>query len=202
MDLDPRQIYGNWSHGWALDRHTLRSRAEGAAGVGERGRYARYATERSELGEALFRLKYQADRAQVGPIAGTVAGFVRSRPELADVRAVLAVPPSNEDRAFQPVAAIVVAAAAELCLPAPDDYLLKVKPTAPLKNMEDKRERRGELEGAFGVADQRFAGMHLLLVDDLYRSGETLKAVTAALLFAGKAENVSVIALTATRTRK
>jgi competence protein ComFC len=202
MDLDPRQIYGNWSHGWALDRHTLRSRAEGAAGVGERGRYARYATERSELGEALFRLKYQGDRLQVAPLAETVAAFVRSRPGLADIRAVLAVPPSDADRSFQPVEAIAEAAAAELGLPSPDDYLLKVKRTAPLKNMEDKRGRREELEGAFAVADQRFAGMHLLLVDDLYRSGETLKAVTAVLLFDGNAGNVSVIALTATRTKK
>ena len=198
METDPKQIYGNWAHGWALDRHTLRSRAGG----GGSAKYARYATERSELGEALFKLKYQGDRTQIDPIADLVAAFARSRSELVDIKAVLAVPPSNEDRAFQPVAAIVAAAAAELGLPAPDDYLLKVKHTAPLKNMDDKRERREELEGAFAVADQRFAGMHLLLVDDLYRSGETLKAVTATLLFDGKAGNVSVVALTWTRTKK
>jgi predicted amidophosphoribosyltransferase len=43
--------------------------------------------------------------------------------------------------------------------------------------------------------------MHVLLFDDLFRSGETLKAVTAALLFAGEAGNVSVVTATYTRTK-
>ena len=198
MEIDPKPIYGNWARGWALDRHTLSSRSGG----GERVKYDRFETMRSELGEALFRLKYQGDRMQVGPIAATVANFIRSRPELADIKAILAVPPSDADRSFQPVTVIAAAVAAELGLPAPDDFILKTKQTMPLKNMDDKRERREELDGAFSVADQRFAGSHLLLFDDLFRSGETLKAVAVALLFAGKAGEVSVVALTATRTKK
>lgn len=198
MELNPRPIYGNWSNGWALDSHTLSSRAQDNG----RARYDRFQTVRSELGEALFRLKYQGDRSQIEPLAAAVAAFVRSRLELADIRAVLAVPPSNVDRPFQPVAAIAAALAAKLDLPAPDDFIMKIKQTAPLKNMEDKRERREELDGAFGVADRRFVNLHLLLFDDLFRSGETLKAVCAALLFAGRAKAVSVVALTATRTRK
>jgi len=198
MELNPKPIYGNWAHGWALDRHTLSSRA----GEGGRSKFDRFATERSELGQALFRLKYQDEHALVAPLAGTVTAFVHSHPELADIRAVLAVPPSDTGRSFQPVEAIATAVARELGLPAPDDYLLKVKRTAPLKNVDDKRGRREELEGAFAVVDQRFAGMPLLLFDDLYRSGETLKAVTAALLFEGQAGKVSVVALTWTRTKK
>lgn len=197
METNPKQILGNWAHGWALDRHTLSSRSGG-----DNSKYARFSTERSELGEALFKLKYQGDRTRIGPIAAVVAAFVRSRSELADIRAILAVPPSDSRRSFQPVGAIAAAVGDMLGMPAPDDYLLKTKVTQPLKNMDDKRERRTELAGAFGVADQRFAGMHLLLFDDLYRSGETLKAVTVALLFDGRAGNVSVVALTATRTRK
>jgi competence protein ComFC len=198
MEIDPKLIYGNWAHGWALDRHTLRS----TVGGGESAKFARFATERSELGEALFRLKYQGDRSQVGTIADAVAGFVRSHPELTDLKAVLPVPPSDTRRSFQPVEALTAAIGARLGLPAPDGYLLKTKRTAPLKDLESKRLRREELEGAFSVIDQRFAGMHILLFDDLYRSGETLKAVTAVLLFEGKAGNVSVVALTATRTKK
>jgi predicted amidophosphoribosyltransferase len=202
MEISPKPIYGNWSAGWALDRHTLSSRAASGSEGGPRSRYDRFATERSEIGEALFRLKYQNDRAQVGPLAGAVSGFIRSHPGLADINAVLAVPPSNADRSFQPVALLAAAVGMELGLAAPDDYVRKTRTTPPLKNIDDKHERREELDGAFAVVDQRFAGQHLLLLDDLYRSGETLKAVTAALLFAGKAGRVSVVALTATRTRK
>ncbi len=197
MELNPRPIYGNWAHGWALDVHTLGSRA----GDGERSRFDRFETERSEIGEALYRLKYRLEREQAGPIARAVAGFARGRLELADIAAVLPVPPSNADRSFQPVAAIAAAVGAELSLPAPDDYLLKVKDTPALKNVEDTRERREELADAFAVVDLRFTGLHLLLFDDLFRSGETLKAVTAALLFAGQAGKVSVITATCTRSR-
>ena len=57
-------------------------------------------------------------------------------------------------------------------------------------------------DGAFAVLDQRFAGMHVLLFDDLFRSGETLKAVTVALLFLGLVANVSVVTATSTRTNR
>lgn len=197
MELNPKPIYGNWAHGWALDQHTLSSRS----GDGERSKYDRFATERSEIGEALYRLKYRLDRGQLEPIACAAAEFVRNRLEFAGIRAVLPVPPSNMDRAFQPVAELAAAIGAGLSLPAPDDYLLKVKATPALKNMEDTRERRAELDGAFAVADPRYAGMHVLLFDDLFRSGETLKAATAALLFAGMAGSVSVLTATYTRSR-
>lgn len=197
MDLNPKPIYGNWAHGWALDVHTLGSRA----GDGERSKFDRFQTERSEIGEALYRLKYRLEREQAGSIARAMAGFVRGRLELRGLAAVLPVPPSNADRLFQPVSEMAAALGAELGLPAPDDYLLKVKDTPALKNLEDTRERRGELEGAFAVVDRRFAGAHLLLLDDLFRSGETLKAATAALLFSGGAGAVSVITATYTRTR-
>lgn len=197
MEINPKPIYGNWAQGWALDRHTLSSRTGGD----ERSKYARFATERSEIGAALYQLKYRLDRRQVEPIARAVADFVRGRLELADIRAVLPVPPSNTDRLFQPVEAVTAAIGILLELPAPDDYLLKTKATPALKNMDDSRERREELDGAFAVADRRFKDMHVLLFDDLFRSGETLKAVTAALLFAGEAGNVSVVTATYTRTK-
>jgi len=197
MELNPIPLLGNWAHGWALDRHTLSSRAGDAGAL-----RPEFATERSELGEALFRLKYRGDRSQVEPIAAAVVFFVRARPELADIRAVLPVPPSDTRRSFQPVEDLAARIGALLGLPAPGDYLLKTRPTPPLKTLDDKRTRRLELEGAFGVADRRFAALHILLFDDLYRSGETLKAVAAALLFAGGAGDVSVVALTAARRKK
>lgn len=197
MELNPKPIYGNWAQGWALDRHTLSSRP----GEGERSKFDRFATERSEIGEALYRLKYRLDRSRIVPIARAAAEFIRSRLEFAGIRAVLPVPPSNPDRAFQPVADLAAAIGGLLSLPAPDDYLLKVKATPALKNMEDTRERRAELDGAFAVADPRYAGLHVLLFDDLFRSGETLKAATAALLFAGRAGSVSVLTATYTRSK-
>jgi predicted amidophosphoribosyltransferase len=198
MNIEPKMIIGNWTYGWALDQHTIQSTASGCESIGQPS----FATERTEIGEALYKLKYHNDRTQVEPIAGTVADFIRGRSELADIKAVLAVPPSDTRRSFQPVEALTARIGALLSLPAPDDYLLKAKQTMPLKNVTDKCTRREKLENAFAVFDQRFADMHILLFDDLFRSGETLKAVTVALLFLGNAAMVSVVTATSTRLKK
>lgn len=198
MKIDPKQITGNWSHGWALDQHTVRSTSDSSAS----GMHPEFDTERTELGEALYKLKYRNDRSQVEPIARTVAEFIRGRSELSDIKAVLAVPPSDMRRSFQPVEALAARIGAMLNLPAPDDYLFKARVTLPLKSVIGKQSRRVELEGAFAVLDQRFVDMHVLLFDDLFRSGETLKAVTAALLFEGNAARVSVVTATSTRSNR
>lgn len=195
MNIDPKLIIGNWSHGWALDQHTLCSTTDG-------GDQPEFNTERTELGEALFKLKYRNDRSQVEPIAQTAVDFVNGRSELVDIKAVLAVPPSDTQRSFQPVQALAESIGVLLGLPAPDDFLFKARATLPLKSLAGKHSRRLELDGVFDVLDQRFASTHLLLLDDLFRSGETLKAVTAALLFQGNAAKVSVVALTSTRSNR
>ena len=198
MKIEPKMIAGNWAHGWALDQHTVHSTSGGS----DNAWHPEFDTERTELGEALYRLKYRSDLVQVEPIARAVAGFIRGRSELADIKTVLAVPPSDTRRSFQPVQALAARIGALLDLTTPDDFLLKIKRTVPLKSVTDKRTRRKELEGAFTVADQRFAGQHVLLFDDLFRSGETLKAVTVALIFEGNAAKVSVVAATSTRSNR
>ena len=198
MNIDPKRIIGNWTHGWALDQHTLSS----TSGDFDSGMHAEFVTERSELGEALYRLKYRNDRSRIVPIARVVADFIRSRSELSGIRAVLAVPPSDTRRSFQPVEAVAARIGALLGLPAPEDYLFKARATLPLKSIAGKQSRRIELDGAFAVADRRFADMHVMVFDDLFRSGETLKAVTAALLFQGEAAMVSVLTATSTRSHR
>lgn len=198
MNITPKIITGNWTHGWALDQHTICSHAGASENVG----HPSFITERTEIGEALYRLKYRNDRTQIEPIAQAAADFIRTRSELSDIKVVLAVPPSDTRRSFQPVQALAFRIGEILGLSVPDDYLLKTKQTMPLKGMTDKRLRRRELDGAFAVADQRFADMHVLLFDDLFRSGETLKAITVALLFQGKVGGVSVVTATGTRSNR
>jgi len=198
MNTNPRTITGSWTHGWALDVHTIRSIPLGPDEWG----HEMFDTTRSEIGEAVYKLKYKGDRTQVAPIAQTLAAFVRSKPEMADVCAILAIHPSNPALPFQPVPAIAAAVGAALGKPVPTDYLQKIKQTTPLKGMSDKQKRHEELEGAFRVTDDRFAGKHVLLVDDLFRSGETLNAVSAALLSGGKVAKISVVTATITRSRR
>jgi predicted amidophosphoribosyltransferase len=198
MEINLRPLLGNWTHGWALDQHTVSSISGGSDSVDRPA----FDTERTEIGEAIYKLKYRDDLTQAEPIAQTVAGFIRGRSELFDIKAILAVPPSNWWRSYQPVQVIAARVGELLGLPAPDDYLFKSRQTQALKGIADKRRRRKELDDAFAVRDKRFAGRHVLLFDDLFRSGETLKAVTIALLFQGNAAMVSVVAATSTRSNR
>ena len=66
--------------------------------------------------------------------------------------------------------------------------------------MFDPTERRRLLDGAFEVNASTVQGKALLLVDDLYRSGATMAAVTEVLLAAG-ASKIHAFAFTQTRTK-
>ena len=66
--INPQEIHGNWRAGYALDFHTVSSRLlpDGT-----------YDTERTEIGELIFQVKYRHDRSKIQPIAEIVAQFVR-----------------------------------------------------------------------------------------------------------------------------
>jgi len=193
MKINAHPISGNWTHGWALDQHAVSSSSGDPDGFA----LPALGREGAWIGEALFRLKFHDDLTQVEPIARTAAAFIRSRPELSDIAAILAVPPSEWRRSYQPVELVATRIGELLNLPAPGEYLQKTKPTQPLKGVADRRSRPQELNDAFSLPDRRFANEHVLLFDDIYRFGQTLKAVTVSLLFQGNVAMVSVV--TATR---
>jgi predicted amidophosphoribosyltransferase len=68
-----------------------------------------------------------------------------------------------------------------------------------LKNVYDLDERLKLLDGLHEVDTPATQDKKILLFDDLYRSGATMNAITAALYEQGKASEV--FALTITRTR-
>ena len=71
-----------------------------------------------------------------------------------------------------------------------------------MKNIEDPTLRYEELAGAFRIADARYEGGRVILIDDLFRSGETLSAIAAALKEQGKVARVVVLTMTKTRSRR
>jgi competence protein ComFC len=74
---------------------------------------------------------------------------------------------------------------------------------AQLNNVGDPEERRLLLEGSITIAGEvTIAGRHVLLVDDLYRSGATLDACSAVLLEHARAASVCVLTMTRTRSKR
>ena len=196
-DINPQEIHGNWRAGWALDTHTLSSRPLPGGG---------YDTERTELGELVFQLKYRHDRTKIQPIAEVTAKFVKEKFAvdghlvLPFLKAVLPIPPSDKNRDFQPVTEIAQEIGRLLSVPVRTDYLTKVKQTTPLKNLPDVASKHEQLRGAFVVRSQDLKNQCVLLVDDLYDSGATLTEATRVLYEQGGVQHVLVLALTRTRT--
>ncbi len=193
MNINSRIINGSWRYGIALDSHTLSSvpRSEGG-----------FDTTRSEIGEALYQLKYQFDRSKIEPIAEVAAQHIMSWRVFRYLKAIIAIPPSNLDRPFQPVLELAKDIGNKTNLPVPDDYLIKVRQTQALKNIEDTELRHQQMQNAFQVADQRYSQESILLFDDLFRSGETLNAVSNALVTQGNVGRIYVLTVTMTRTKR
>ena len=197
MNINPQEIHRNWRAGWALDVHTLSSRPLPGGG---------YDTERTEFGELVFQLKYRPDRTKIQPIAEVAANFIREKFAvdghliLPYLKAILPIPPSDQNRDFQPVTEVAQEIGRLLNVPVRTDYLTKVKRTAPLKNLPDVKSKSEQLSGAFVVQSQDLKNQCVLLVDDLYDSGTTLTEVSKALYEQGGVQHVLVLTLTRTRT--
>ena len=193
LKIKPLSLEGPWTDGFALAFHTVSSDYIGDDAYG----HPQFETVRSPVGEALYQLKYRADKTVAAELCRTAADFAKSKqwkPTL-----IVAVPPSRPGRHLQPVPLLAKGLAKLMECPYGEECLVKVKETPELKSVYDYKERLEQLKGAYDVATAMTKDEDILLIDDLYRSGATLEAATNALLRKGKAR--SVRALTFTRTR-
>ncbi len=175
----PRPLAGPWQAGWALGVHS---------------RFAGAEWGRTRLGELAYRLKYLGDTRALAPLVEQAHALCQAHPELAAVDALVPVPASTP-RPQQPVQALARALGARLGRPV-WPVLAKVRPTRPQKEMRTLAQKRANVAGAFAVrGDVR--GKALLVIDDLYDSGETLREV-ARVLRAGGAARLCVLTLTRT----
>lgn len=187
------RLEGNWRYGWALDLHTIASTPRPGGG---------FDTDRTPIGDLLYHLKYDLDRSKIEPIAEIAAGFLMSRLVFPYLAAILPVPPSDTSRPFQPVQELAIRIGQMTGLPCPLDYLTKIKSTEALKGIEDPMKRKQQLEGAFTVTDASLASKYVVVFDDIYRSGETLRAITDVLHSQGKISRVYVLTVTKTRAKR
>ena len=176
----PRSLLGPWETGWALDFHSS---------------FAGAKWQRSQVGELTYRLKYEGDLSVVPALVEKASALCAAHPELANVEALLPVPPSQQ-RAVDPVGAVADALGDRLGLPVWPSVLVKTRHTAPQKEMHTLAQKQANVAGAFAVnGDVR--GRRLLVLDDLFDSGATLEEVSRVLQRAGVAQ-LSVLTFTRT----
>jgi len=191
MKSSIRRIEGNWDLGYVLDKHVLSSTYLGENAQG----HPQFDTTRSEVGEALFRLKYRSDWSQIDPLARELA--VSIYPKFDTVEILIPMPPSNR-RVKQPVTALAEALGRLVDRPVFEGLLIKRADGKQLKDLHSKLEKVEALEGSFSVQDQIEGNgpWNALLVDDLFDTGASLEEACAALRTYPKIRKIYVAALT------
>ncbi len=175
----PRPLVGPWEAGWALGFHS---------------RFAGADWSRSPVGELAYRLKYESDAAALDPLMEQAMALCAEHPDLAEVDALVPVPPSQA-HALDPVGSLAEALAGWLGAPV-WKVVVKTRKTAPQKEMHTLAQKRANVAGAFAVQGS-VRGKRLLVLDDLYDSGATLEEVARVLRLAG-ASKLRVLTLTRT----
>jgi competence protein ComFC len=188
------QIPGRWRQGFVLDYHTVSSTYLGDDAFG----HPMFDTKRSDIGELLYRLKYRSDVSVLDDLTSAAVRFVRSWNPGATV--IIPVPPSRSSRPQQPVYVLAEALSNHLGIPV-EYAVTRIKETPELKDVYGYDARLRLLEGAHEIAAPAVRGQKVLLVDDLFRSGATMNAITSALYDQGGATDVYALALTRTRSR-
>lgn len=197
ITINPIKLSGNWTQGYALDIHTIDSTFIGYDEYG----HEVFDTRRSEIGELLYRLKYKSDKTAIDEILDTVVVFLENRWKIINAIDTLIPVPPSKNRAFQPVIEITKSLSLRLKIPFHDDVLVKTRETPELKDVYAYEKRMESLKNAFDVESKLLNGKSILLLDDLFRSGATLNAITDILYNRGKVSNVYVLTLTKTRSK-
>lgn len=186
-------LVGNWKAGWALDLHTLSSilNSDGS-----------YTSTRSDIGEALFLLKYRSDNSQIDYLKDKLVEFLKTRLVLPYIDVIIPVP-ASATRNVQPVYEICKLVGNELNIAVDLSFIKKIKSTQQLKSIEDPNQRKAIIEGAFDVIDMnKYKNKKILIIDDLFRSGTTVNELTDTLLNKASVGNVYIVTLTKTRSNR
>lgn len=197
MKVNVEQIWGNWDSGYSLDKHMLSSKFLGNDEWG----HPRFENTRTDIGEAIYQLKYQGDFTKCNLIAQSIADNIV--PLLPHISFIIAMPPSKV-RAKQPVPEIACELAKIKALPFINDFLIKTQTTQQMKDIEKRSDKIAALQKSMQINEAvmketlPLTNYNVLIIDDLYDTGTSLEVATDILRNCDKIGKIFV----ATATRK
>ncbi len=177
----PQPLRGLWEESWALDIHSRRIASD---------------WQLTEIGRLVRKYKYSGRIDLAERLAELIVALMGEHPTLKAIDGIVTVP-SSVKRLYDPVGLLGQVLAQRLGVPLLNEVLQKTRIIERQKDMCTRAQKRANVAGAFTVCGD-IAGKSLLVLDDLYDSGETLKEVTRVLKRAG-ARSIKVLTLTRTR---
>lgn len=194
MTVNLRKLEGCWDIGYALDKHIISSVYTGDNQFG----HPTFDTKRTDVGEAVFQLKYREDWSQAAPLAKAVQKYVV--PLIGQVDLIVPMPASTP-RDRQPVTEVALKLANLLNINVFNNLLVKnATQTAnqSLKNMKLKEEKVAALAGRFSIKDEINGDgkWNTILLDDLFDTGASMEAACNALRTYAKINHIYAVALT------
>lgn len=191
MQVSLKQIRGIWADGWALDKHSIGSTHVGYYDNG----VPRFETTRTEVGEAVFQLKYRGRWDEVEPLARAVYDHIG--PKLPSIGLIVPMPASSV-RARQPVTEVAREVGRLADIPVFENLLLKAANGQSLKDLDTREEKLQAIGNSISVSETitNDGIWNVLLIDDLFHTGASMHAACVALTGYRKIRNIYVAALT------
>lgn len=189
--MNLRAITGNWNDGVVLDKHTVCSVLKGQDAYGHNV----WDTTRTEVGEALYQLKYRYQWSKAQPLAKCL--YDNAYPLFGDVDFIVPMAASTY-RPVQPVTLVAVELAKLAGIPCLDRLISQNSGGTSLKNLSTEEEKVKAINGRFFISPiiPNDKPCNILVIDDLFSSGTTMNAACTALRGYNKINNIYVAALT------
>ena len=191
VEVKPRMIRGNWEAGWTLDWCTT-------AGTNSTSQSP---NTRTGIGELIYGLKVTCDYTNIEPLAELSTAFLRGCEFLRSTAVIIPVPHSIKDRPFQPVPELAQRIGRHIGLRVDASYLTAIPAEArPGGDATPRRKHRAW--SGFAIRDRSYAGSSVLVIDDVYLTGKTLRTVAESIYTQGQVGCVYVLTMARRRRRK
>ena len=190
--MNIREINGPWEKGIVLDKHVLKSDYIGDNEYGRR----MFDTKRSELGQALFLLKYRDDWEQIPKLVDALAISIQEN--FQDKIGFIIPMPASNTRDRQPVYGLAEGLGQALNVPIFTNILHKTKNGTSLKDLHSREDKEAALINSFSIFNgiRNEGCWNVLLIDDLFDTGATMEAACKMLSSYPKINKIYVAALT------
>jgi hypothetical protein len=140
---------------------------------------------------------HSGNRSKAEELASWMIEFIQMHSPYRKAELLVAVPPSNPNKLFDLPSYLVEVISESTQQKNATSFIRKIRTTRPMKECRTIQEKEENIKNAFEVEAAIFRGKTVILVDDIYQTGLSIKEVGRVLKQAGAK---LVLGLVATKT--